>query len=99
MKEELDFLSGRFFEYEIPKSKEFLLKYFKKPMEREFVRYYLCFGTTANFADNAGVRCSRAKARLLKKRLETLVKVHKEAKDNIELELLTQIEMGKYKIR
>lgn len=96
MKNELIFLSGQFFDCDLPKEKQYLFRYFDTDLERQFLRYYHCFGQYDYFTDHTGMRCQVRWLRILKKRLDLLVRVHAQAKMEMELELLAQIETGKY---
>jgi hypothetical protein len=91
------FLAGLFFEYEIPKDRLFLFKYFRTPLEQQFVKYYLCFGEIENFVDHTGYFCQKRWVRLLKKRMDKLLKIHETYKNNFELDKLREVEEGRLK--
>jgi hypothetical protein len=91
------FLAGLFFDYEIPRDKQFLLKYFRTPLERQFVRYYMCFGEIDNFVDHTGYFCQKRWVRILKKRMDKLLNVQETYKNNFELDKLKELESGRYK--
>lgn len=93
------FLAGLFFEYEIPRDKMFLFKYFRTPLEQQFVKYYMCFGEIDNFVDHTGYFCQKRWVRLLKKRMDKLLNVHETYKNNFELDKLRELESGHYKLR
>lgn len=97
MKEAL-FLAGVFFDYEIPREKQFLLRYFRSPLEQQFVKYYLCFGEIDNFVDHTGFFCQKRWVRILHKRIDKLINVHNEYKKNLELDKLRELEDGRYKL-
>jgi len=92
------FLAGLFFEYEIPRDKMFLFKYFRTPLEQQFVRYYMCFGEIDNFVDHTGYFCQKRWVRLLKKRMDKILKIHETYKNNFELDKLRELEEGKHKL-
>lgn len=92
------FLAGLFFEYDIPREKQFLLKYFRSPLEKQFVRYYLCFGEMDNFVDHTGFFCQKRWLRILKKRIDKIMSVHENYKNNFELDKLREMESGRYKL-
>lgn len=96
--DDLVFISGDFFDYEIPKEKKFLLKYFKTPLELQFVKYYLCFKNIDNFVDHTGFFCQRRWLLLLKKRIEYFLKEQSTAKSDFDLSKLVDIEQGNIKI-
>jgi hypothetical protein len=75
-----EFLSGNFFILEVPKSRRFLLKYFKTPLQRAFLKYFLVFGSTRNFIDHTGFYCSRRLLVRMVRNFKRLVKVYDDAK-------------------
>jgi len=98
-KRDLIFLSGNFDEIEIPKEKNYLFKYFRKDIQQAFIKYFFAFDSFDNFVDHTGFYCQTRWLRILHKKLINLEFLHKEAKNNIDLETLLKIESGKYKIR
>lgn len=92
------FLAGVFFEYDVPRDRQFLFKYFRTPLEQAFVRYYLCFGEIDNFVDHTGFFCQKRWVRILKKRLDKIISVHDEYKKNFELDKLREMENGRYRM-
>ena len=51
---ELEFISGRFLEDPLPKEKTWLLKYFRREREQQFVKYFLIFNNYWHFVDQTG---------------------------------------------
>lgn len=96
MSNELTFISGSFFDCDMPKEKKYLLKYFKTPLEQQFLRYYHCFGNYTHFTDHTGMHCKPRWLMVLKQRLDMLVQLHAKAKKEMDLELLMVIETGQY---
>jgi hypothetical protein len=96
MKEAL-FLAGIFFDFYIPLEKKFLFKYFRSPLEQQFVRYYLCFGEFDNFVDHTGMFCQKRWLKILKKRIDKILSVHETFKKNFDLDKLREIDSGRYK--
>jgi len=96
---DLDFISGRFFDYDIPREKQYLLKYFTTELQIAFLKYALVFENTKSFKDHTGYYCSdRLKFRLLF-RLRKLLSLHSEAKSTFTeegLNTLQLIESGQY---
>lgn len=96
---DLDFISGRFFDFEIPKEKRYLLKYFTTDVQVAFLRYYLVFGDARRFVDHTGHFCSkRLQARFLS-RYRRLTAVYDKAKQSLTEEgfaTLQQLESGQY---
>ena len=100
MQKDLDFISGKFFDFDVPKNKRYLLKYFKSDLQAAFLRYFLVFGTSKNFIDHTGYYCNKWLVPKLEKRYWTLVEAYRAAKDDFTeegLELLAAIEAGKYR--
>lgn len=98
------FLAGLFFDFDIPRDKLFLLKYFRSPLENQFVRYYLCFVKIDNFVeidnfvDHTGFFCQKRWLCILKKRMDALIIAHEGYKKECELDKLMEIENGRYKL-
>jgi len=92
-------LSQKFDNYELPKDKKYLLKYFKTSVQKQFVKYYFCFGDYKNFANHTGNTCQDRWLIVLEKKLNFLEKSKEEARRNFDLELIAKIESGKYKFK
>ena len=96
---DLEFISGNFFEHEIPKDKQYLCKYFSTDLQMAFLRYRMVFEDTRLFKDHTGFYCSdRLRFRLLV-RYKQLIKLHDEAKVTFTeegLNTLQLIESGQY---
>lgn len=98
---DLDFVSGRFFDYEIPRDKRFLLKYFKHPVQQAFLRYVMLFGGYTNFVDHTGLACNVSLQRRLWTRYEQLCLLHGRLKRQFtedSLKLMDLIESGRFKL-
>lgn len=98
-KKDLIFISGDFFDFEIPKEKNYLFKYFRKDIQQKFIKYFFAFGDFENFVDHTGLYCQRRWLKILYKKLLKLESAHKIAKSNIDLNTLIRIEAGKYKFQ
>jgi len=96
---DLIFLSGEFFEFEIPKEKQFLFKYFNTPLEQSFIKYFFCFENFETFPDDTGFCCQQRWLKLLKKRLDKLLIAQKDAKEQFDFESLKRLETGEYKLK
>lgn len=100
MNKDLKFLSGEFLEYEIPKDKRYLLKYFKNDLQRSFLKYFFVFGSHSNFKDHTGRHCNPRFLYEMEYRLNHLLKLHENAKRSLteeSLMLLQKIEDGDYR--
>ena len=98
-KRDLDFLAREFEHSEISKEKKYLLKYFRKEVQQSFLKYFFIFGNYDNFVDHTGHYCLLRWLKILHKKLIDLESVHTLAKQNMDLELLTKIESGKFKFK
>lgn len=101
--DEKDFhlISGEFFEYEIPKEKKYLLKYFTGKLQVAFLRYYLVFGNVRNFTDHTGYSCSNGLLFRFLKRFRGLTNLYEKSKSNLSedgLKTLSLIESGKFNL-
>lgn len=98
---DLDFISGRFFDCELPKERHYLTRYFRGPLQSAFLRYYTVFGSHANFTDHTGIHCSRRLLYGFERRYKALVAAHEKAKKTLSeesMETLDLIESGKYRL-
>lgn len=92
------FLSRQFETIELPREKAYLYKYFKTKVQDAFLKYVFVFGDHTNFTDHTGFQCSERWLKILHDRLSRLELAHREAKTNIDLETLTEIETGRYRV-
>lgn len=98
---DLDFISGRFFDLEIPKEKRYLLKYFTGNLQVAFLRYYLVFGTRKNFTDHTGHRCAKSLQKRLVVRYNNLVNLYEASKSSLTeegLHTIQLLESGKFNL-
>jgi hypothetical protein len=98
---DLDFISGRFLDYEIPKDHRWLLKYFKTDVQVVFLRYYILFGEVRNFVDYTGCHCSRRSKFRMQDKFLRLKHAHNEAKQELTEEgmrTLNKLEMGQFRL-
>ena|SRR6266446_811945 len=95
MTKELLFISGAFIDYEIPKEKYYLYKYFCSPLQKQFLRYYFMFGEITRFNDHTGYYCKKPWLLMMNVRLRKLIRLHDEAKAEMDFEKLAMIEMKK----
>lgn len=90
---DLDVISGRFFEYDIPREKQYLLKYFTTDLQVAFLRYYLIFGESRMFVEHTGHYCSeRLRFRLLA-RARRLMDLHEQARRAMTEESLATLQL------
>ena len=100
MKEDLYFISQEFVDLNIPKSKRYLLKYFKTDTQKAFLKYYMVFKSWKNFVDHTGYYCGTRYLRQQEEKYHALIKAYQEASsvmDEEHMQKLQLISEGKYK--
>ena len=95
---DVHFLSGEFFDLEIPKELKWLLNYYKTPVQIQFLRYYLVFEDVKFFKDHTGINVNSKYLRRLEVKFHILKDMRNVAKKNFEVERLWEIETGRKKI-
>lgn len=98
LEEQAKFLAGAFFDYELPKDKVYLLKYFRSMIARQFLRYYLFFGNHTYFKEHTGIHCDKMWKYVLTHRIKRITALHAKAKSELteeNIEFLDQIEKGR----
>jgi hypothetical protein len=91
-------ISGLFLEDNIAHDKFWMCKYFKSEIQKRFLIYFLIFGSHYYFNRHSGIPCTKRYLKKMKKKFTVLENLHKQAKENFDLETLSKIEMGKYKL-
>jgi hypothetical protein len=97
LKSDLDFISGDFFDIEMPRSKKYLFKYFRTNIQKQFVRYYHVFNSARRFPEHTGWHCEKRWLQLLVVRLNLLERTLKKARAEMDFNTVTLIESGKFK--
>lgn len=97
MNRDLLLLARQFESYQLPKEKKYLLKYFDSPVQQAFLKYFLIFHEYKNFTDHTGIAVQPHWLKNLCEKLHILEKAHKEAKQNLDMAGVLQIEKGKFK--
>jgi len=95
---DVQFLSGEFFDLEIPREKRWLLNYYKTPVQLQFLRYYLVFGNVEYFKDHTGIDVNPKYIRRLEAKYHILIDMQESAKKRFDVERLWEIETGRKKI-
>lgn len=98
---DLGFISGEFFDYEIPKEKKFLLKYFTGDLQVAYLKYIMVFGDHKGFREHTGFNCAESLCRRLKNRYVQLTKLHDEVKKAFteeSMSILNSLESGDFKL-
>lgn len=96
MTNDLLFISGDFFDMNIPKDKKYLKKYFRTSIEKQFLRYYIVFNTRHRFVEHTGIFVKLRWLQVLEKRFKYLTNEHLKSKMEFDLDKLELIESGKY---
>lgn len=99
LKEELNFISGDYLEYVIPKDKKYLLKYYTSKVQQQFLRYYLVFRSKERYIEHTGLLVKKRWLQELESRLLKIEEIHKKAKEDFDIEKIAEIESGKYKFK
>jgi hypothetical protein len=97
-----EFLSGSFLDFDIPKHRRYLLKYFKTDLQKAFLRYYIVFESAVHFVDHTGRYCAHSVVVDMKKKYRLLTSVHEMAKKALTedgMETVVRIEGGKVKLK
>jgi len=95
---EIQFLSGNYFDYEIPLDKNYLLKYFKTEIQLHFLKYFLKFSTRDKFIDRTGIYCTDRYLLSLERKYFKIEQLMEEAKKNFDFKLVEKINSGKCKL-
>lgn len=100
IQKELIFLSGEFFLVDLPQNRRFLLNYFRRGIQRQFLFYFYTFESYRYFQDHTGYICSLRWLKKLKKKYRMLEETYDKLKSEFSdtnLELLAELETGKLK--
>lgn len=98
-KKDLFFISREFENFDIPKDKLYLLKYFRNALQVAFLKYYFVFDNFDNFVDHTGFYCENRWLKILENRLFKLEEVYKTSKKNFDFETVLDLEKGRYKLK
>lgn len=93
---ELEFISGRIFDLNLPKEQQYLYRYFKTARQRMFAKYFLTYRSHARFVDHTGYSCSLKWRKHLRKRLLKLENAYKTARAEGDMATLALLESGQY---
>lgn len=100
MKDDLDLISQRWLDENLPTDKEYYLRYFKTKPQEVFLRYYFVFRRYLYFTDHTGVFLAPRYIRQLRKKFRILDEAHERmlVEPDLEkrLELQERLFKGKY---
>jgi len=108
MELDLKLIAGDFLDATVDKDKEYLFKYFRPHVQQLFVSYYFNFSLLRdrspkhfieNFIDHTGVYCTQRSIQKWMKKLCDLESLAEEAKVKTDLETLTAIKSGFYRLK
>jgi hypothetical protein len=91
------FLAGDFLGDCVPRDKQYLYRYFKTDLQKQFLRYMCVFDSLRYFTEHTGYVAQRRGLQVLNKKRQMIEAAHRDAKRRMDLELLEKIEKGKYK--
>jgi hypothetical protein len=92
---DLLWLSKEYENFELPKEKKYLLKYFKSDIQAAFLKYYFVFGNFDNFKEHTGFDCQHRWLLILQNKLQKLESMRIQARADMDMTLLAKIEAGK----
>jgi hypothetical protein len=88
-----DFMNAPF-----PQENFWMTKYFRGRTSAEFVRYFSIFRSSSHFSEHTGLPCSKRWLKRIKSRFLKLESVRDKARRDLDFELLSEIEMGRFKL-
>lgn len=94
---QLEFVSGNFFDITLPKEKRYLLKYFKTSIEKQFLQYFYIFNNVTYFCLHTGIPCTERWLYKMKQKLLEIEAAHEKSRQVFDIEKLALIESGKWK--
>ena len=93
----MDFISD-FMDRPVPPDRSWMTHYFKEGVCADFLKYFSLFGSVVHFSEHIGKPCSVRWAMRMKRRFVRLERARDEARRNMDIELLADIESGKFKL-
>lgn len=95
---ELEFISGKIFDINLPKEWLFLHQYFRSAAGHAFVKYFFIYRRHNHFSSHTGYSLSRKLQRQYRRRFLQLEKAYIEAKEKGDFEVVVLLENGKYSV-
>ena len=96
MKEDLELISGKFFNPDyLPSDKLYLYKYFRSDLPKQFIRYYFTFGRVDNFVNHTGLFCRIRWRQVLLKKIKRIEFELEKARKEFDFERVALILSGK----
>ena len=94
---DLLWMSKEYENFDLPKEKKYLLKYFKSDIQAAFLKYFFVFGNFDNFKEHTGFDCQQRWLGILQSKLEKIESMRTQARADMDMTLLVKIEEGKIK--
>lgn len=73
--------------------------YFGGPAGRDFLKYFHIFRSSVHFSEHVGRVCCERWMKRMKSRFLRLERARAEARKNMDMELLAEIELGEFKLK
>lgn len=99
MSRDLDLIGGGYLNHEdLPKNKQYLLKYFKNEVGKDFVCYFFAFGNYTHFVDHTGHQITKRSLVNFKDKLMKLEDAYVKARSDGDFSKVALLESGKYEL-
>ncbi len=96
MKEDLELISGNFFQEDhLSPDKRYLYKYFRSDLSKQLVRYYFTFGRVDNFVNHTGLYCRIRWRQVLLNKIKRIEFQLEKARKEFDFEKVALILSGK----
>jgi hypothetical protein len=93
----MDFISD-FMGRPVPAERSWMTHYFKEGLCADFLKYFVLFGSVVHFSEHVGKPCSVRWAMRMKSRFRRLERARDEARRSMDIELLADIESGRFEL-
>lgn len=82
----------------VPSEFNWMRHYFRKGCCFDFLKYFSRFRTDVHFSEHVGRPCSKRWTKRMKRRFLALERARSFAKEDMDIELVAEIEMGNFKL-
>lgn len=93
----MDFISD-FLDRPVPQERSWMTHYFKDGLCADFLKYFSLFRSSVHFSEHVGRPCSVRWAMRMKRRFVRLERARAEARRDMDIDLLADIESGRFKL-
>lgn len=87
-----------FVDLPVPQDNFWMTRYFSTGARLAFLKYFLIFRSSVHFCEHTGFACSLRYVKKMKRTFLILEKEHRLAKEKLDFEKISDLEMGKYKL-